>query len=115
MNEITSFRTPVRPIGSLVPLFLGGIVMLVVSVSLKISVGAVQIPTGTVWGVLIGKLLPELVETTWSKGRKAIVWDIRFPRASGDDGGSGIGHCRGAHSGRDAQSLGRSAPLGNVL
>ena len=54
--------------------------MLVVSLSLEISVGAVQISTGTVWGVLIGKLLPELVETTWSTGREAIVWDIRFLR-----------------------------------
>tara|TARA_B110000008_G_scaffold81817_1_gene83607 strand:- start:269 stop:1252 length:984 start_codon:yes stop_codon:yes gene_type:complete len=56
-------------------------VMLVVSLSIAISVGAVQISIGTVWGVLLGKLSPELVETTWSKGREAIVWDIRFPRA----------------------------------
>ena len=81
MSEITSSRPPVRPIGSLVPLVLGGMVMLVVSLSIAISVGAVQISTGTVWGVLLGKLSPELVETTWSKGREAIVWDIRFPRA----------------------------------
>ena len=81
MSEITSSRAPVRPIGSLVPLVLLGMVMLVVSLSIAISVGAVQISTGTVWGVLLGKLSPELVETTWSKGREAIVWDIRFPRA----------------------------------
>ena len=81
MSEITSSRAPVRPIGSLVPLVLGGMVMLVFSLSIAISVGAVQISTGTVWGVLLGKLSPELVETTWSKGREAIVWDIRFPRA----------------------------------
>ena len=55
--------------------------MLVLSLSIAISVGAVQISTGTVWGVLLSKLSPELVETTWSKGREAIVWDIRFPRA----------------------------------
>ena len=55
MSEITSSQAPVRPIGSLFPLVLGGIVMLVVSVSIEISVGAVQIPTGTVWGVLMGK------------------------------------------------------------
>ena len=81
MSEITSSRAPVRPIGSLVPLVLGGMVMLVVSLSIAVSVGAVQISTGTVWGVLLSKLSPELVETTWSKGREAIVWDIRFPRA----------------------------------
>jgi len=56
-------------------------VMLVVSLSIAISVGVVQISTGTVWGVLLSKLSPELVEATWSKGREAIVWDIRFPRA----------------------------------
>lgn len=81
MSEITSSRAPVRPIQSLVPLVLGSMVMLVVSLSIAISVGAVQISTGTVWGVLLSKLSPELVETTWSKGREAIVWDIRFPRA----------------------------------
>lgn len=81
MSEITSSRAPVRPTQSLVPLVLGGMVMLVVSLSIAISVGAVQISTGTVWGVLLGKLSPGLVETTWSKGREAIVWDIRFPRA----------------------------------
>ena len=81
MSEITSSRAPVRPTQSLVPLVLGSMVMLVVSLSIAISVGAVQISTGTVWGVLLSKLSPELVETTWSKGREAIVWDIRFPRA----------------------------------
>ena len=81
MSEITSSRAAVRPIQSLVPLVLGGMVMLVFSLSIAISVGAVQISTGTVWGVLLGKLSPELVQTTWSKGREAIVWDIRFPRA----------------------------------
>ena len=81
MSEITSSRVPVRSIQSLVPLVLGSMVMLVFSLSIAISVGAVQISTGTVWGVLLSKLSPELVETTWSKGREAIVWDIRFPRA----------------------------------
>ena len=35
----------------------------------------------TVWGVILSKLSPELVEPTWSKGREAIVWDIRLPRS----------------------------------
>ena len=54
---------------------------LVVSVSVAVSVGAVSVPTGTVWGVLADKLAPGVVEPDWSKGREAIVWDIRFPRA----------------------------------
>ncbi|MEL6689415.1 MAG: iron ABC transporter permease [Pseudomonadota bacterium] len=60
---------------------LGGLVALLVSLSIAISVGAVPVSTGTVWGVLANKLSPGLVEQTWSKGREAIVWDIRFPRA----------------------------------
>ncbi len=59
---------------------LGGIALLA-SVSLAISVGAVSIPVATVWGVLVDQLLPGAIEPSWSKGRAAIVWDIRFPRA----------------------------------
>lgn len=54
---------------------------LVISLSCAISFGAVPVSTGTVWGVLTNKLLPGLVEQTWSAGREAIVWDIRAPRA----------------------------------
>lgn len=61
-------------------LLLGGL-LLIASVSVSISVGAVSIPTGTVWSILAGRAFPELVEPFWSKGREAIVWDIRFPRA----------------------------------
>ena len=57
------------------------ILALVVSVSVAVSVGAVSIPTETVWGVLTAKIAPGTVEADWSKGREAIVWDIRFPRA----------------------------------
>ena len=45
------------------------------------SVGAVSTPLRTVWGVLLNKLSPGLVEQTWSQGRAAIVWEIRVPRA----------------------------------
>ncbi|NIZ12048.1 iron ABC transporter permease, partial [Phaeobacter sp. HF9A] len=62
-------------------LALCGAVVLLLSLSIAISVGAVPIPTSTVWGVLADKLSPGLVEQSWSKGRAAIVWDIRFPRA----------------------------------
>ena len=55
--------------------------MLVVSLSLAVSVGAVPIPLGTVWGVVLNKLSPGIIEETWSRSREAIVWEIRFPRA----------------------------------
>lgn len=59
----------------------GGVAMLVVSLSLAISVGAVSVSQGTVWSVLVNKLVPGTIEQSWTAGREAIVWDIRFPRA----------------------------------
>ena len=49
--------------------------------SLAVSVGAVPVSTGTVWGILSNKVYPGLIEQTWSSGREAIVWEIRLPRA----------------------------------
>ncbi len=60
---------------------LGGVAALAVSLSIAISVGAVPVPAGTVWGVLANKLWPGTVDQTWSDGREAIVWNIRFPHA----------------------------------
>jgi iron complex transport system permease protein len=57
------------------------VLILLASVTVAVSVGAVSIPASTVWGVVLNKISPDLIETTWSKGRTAIVWDIRFPRA----------------------------------
>jgi iron complex transport system permease protein len=62
-------------------LLVGGMLVLLVSLSIAVSVGAVAIPAGTVWGVLANKLSPGIVEQTWNQGREAIVWNIRFPRA----------------------------------
>ena len=56
-------------------------VLLLISTSLAVSVGAVPVSTGTVWGILSNKVQPGLIEQTWSSGREAIVWEIRLPRA----------------------------------
>lgn len=61
--------------------YAGGFVALIVSLSFAISVGAVPVPQSTVWSILFNKLVPGVLEETWAKGREAIVWDIRFPRA----------------------------------
>lgn len=58
-----------------------GLVVLLISVTFAVGVGAISIPPSTVWGVFASKLAPDLIEQTWSAGREAIVWDIRFPRA----------------------------------
>ncbi|MEL6682035.1 MAG: iron ABC transporter permease [Pseudomonadota bacterium] len=71
----------VRRLGGPYTLLIGGVSLLLVSLSFAISVGAVPIPLGTVWGVFLNKLSPDLVEQTWSQGREAIIWEIRFPRA----------------------------------
>jgi len=58
-----------------------GLCALGLSILVAVAVGAVTVPLPTVVGVLANKLVPGLVEATWSTGREAIVWDIRFPRA----------------------------------
>ena len=58
-----------------------GLAALAVSLLFAVAVGAVQVPLGTVTGVLANKLIPGLVDANWTAGREAIVWDIRFPRA----------------------------------
>ncbi|WP_421859255.1 FecCD family ABC transporter permease [Oricola sp.] len=59
----------------------GGVVVLLASISFAVSVGAVHIPSSTVWGVIVNQIAPDTVPVTWSAGREAIVWDIRLPRA----------------------------------
>ena len=59
----------------------GAIIILLISLSVAISVGSVPVHLSTVWSVILNKLSPEIVQQTWSKGREAIIWDIRFPRA----------------------------------
>ncbi len=60
---------------------LGGFIALAASVSIAIAVGAVSVPLHTVWGVVLDHIWPGWITVDWSKGRDAIVWDIRFPRA----------------------------------
>ena len=80
----TPLSTPVHPALRLTrraALALGGGGVLLVAILTAVSVGAVAVPLGTVWGVLANHLLPGLVTPDWTPGREAIVWDIRFPRA----------------------------------
>ena len=60
---------------------LGAFVMLGLSLSMAISLGAASVPFSTVWGVFFDRIGLPILEPDWSKGRAAIVWDIRFPRA----------------------------------
>ena len=58
-----------------------GIAILLASLSIAVSVGAVVVPVETVWGILVNKAAPGAVAVDWSGGREAIVWNIRLPRA----------------------------------
>lgn len=58
-----------------------GVALLFVSVSVAVSIGAVSIPLGTVWGVILEKVAPGLITPNWPVGHASIVWDIRLPRA----------------------------------
>ena len=60
---------------------LSGIAILLASLSIAVSVGAVVVPVETVWGILVNKAAPGAVAVDWSGGREAIVWNIRLPRA----------------------------------
>lgn len=69
-------RTGVMPF-----VLIAGFITLVLSITVAIGVGAVPVSPSTVWGVVLNKTFPDLIEETWSRGREAIVWEIRFPRA----------------------------------
>jgi len=75
-TRLSTLPRPVRAAG-----WLTGCAALLLSISAAISLGAVAIPLGTVWGVLLDRAAPGLIEPGWSAGRAAIVWDIRLPRA----------------------------------
>lgn len=54
--------------------------LLILSVGLAVSVGAVSIPFATVWRIALSHVTPGWVIPDWSTGRDSIVWQIRFPR-----------------------------------
>jgi len=55
--------------------------LLVISVTIAVSMGSVEIPFKHVWAILINKIVPGTFEQLWSKGHESIIWNIRFPRA----------------------------------
>ncbi len=62
-------------------LIICGLMILLLSLSLAVSIGTVPIPISTVWAILSNKVWPGLIEQTWTQGKESIVWEIRFPRA----------------------------------
>ncbi len=67
---------------SVSPMLFGvGLLILFLSISIAVSVGAVQIPISTVWSIVVNNLLAGTIDKTWSNGHEAIVWEIRLPRS----------------------------------
>lgn len=60
---------------------LASLAAVLLSILMAVSIGAIAIPLSTVWGVVLNQFVPDMVPATWSPGRAAIIWDIRFPRA----------------------------------
>lgn len=81
MSEISDQNLKLNSFSPMTILYLFGFGVLLVSLSIAISVGAVPVSLKTVFGVLINKFIPNFVEPYWSMGHEAIVWEIRFPRA----------------------------------
>ncbi|QYK43313.1 MAG: iron ABC transporter permease [Paracoccaceae bacterium] len=80
MVDLTAPSSLARRIGAGTGIALAAAAVLLVSAVVAVSVGAVAIPLGTVWGVALDRILPGVVTPDWSAGRANIVWEIRFPR-----------------------------------
>jgi iron complex transport system permease protein len=80
MVDATALPLLARKIGKGTGIVLAAAAVLLVSIIVAVSVGAVAIPLGTVWGVALDRILPGIVTSDWSAGRANIVWEIRFPR-----------------------------------
>ncbi len=57
------------------------IVALFFSISIAVSVGAVSIPLTQTWAIIANNLNLADIEPSWSRGKAAIVWQVRLPRA----------------------------------
>lgn len=80
MTQTTTITHPKKVRGPWIAGLLAAIALFG-SLSIAVSVGAVAVPLETVWGILINKIAPDTIAQDWSRGREAIVWDIRLPRA----------------------------------
>jgi iron complex transport system permease protein len=80
MVDATAPASLARRIGTGTGIALVAGLVLIASVVVAVSLGAVAIPLGTVWGVALDRILPGLATLDYSAGRANIVWEIRFPR-----------------------------------
>lgn len=55
--------------------------ILLLSIIVAVSVGAVPIPMATVWGISIDRIMLGVIEADWTNSRARIVTEIQFPRS----------------------------------
>ena len=79
-GTVADVTTPLRRYGLRVGLWLMAAAVLILSVIIAVSVGAVPIPAATVWGIALDRIWPGSVTPDWSASRANIVMEIRFPR-----------------------------------
>lgn len=77
----TRVGAPARRAFVMPSLTAAGVAVLLLSISVAVSLGAVAVPLGTVWGIMADRILPGLLTPDWTTGQAAIVWEIRLPRA----------------------------------
>ncbi|MFG1694787.1 FecCD family ABC transporter permease [Nonomuraea sp. NPDC049309] len=54
---------------------------IVASTWLAVSIGAVRVAPGQVWGIVVDRLVPGALPRTWTPVQEQIVWEFRLPRA----------------------------------
>lgn len=58
-----------------------GLVLLALSISLAVSLGAVRVPLRAVWGIVGHHVAPGVIaHAGWETAHEAIVWQLRLPR-----------------------------------
>jgi iron complex transport system permease protein len=69
-------------------------VLVMVAATAGIAFGSVPLPPGQVWGILLHRLLPSMVDPSWAPVRETIVIDVRVPRVLlGGVVGAGLSVC----------------------
>ncbi|MGG1658773.1 FecCD family ABC transporter permease [Brevibacillus sp. NRS-1366] len=61
---------------------IGLLVLLVLSITIAVTLGSVEINPATVWKIALSHVpgISKWIFVDWSKGEQTIIWDIRFPR-----------------------------------
>lgn len=89
MSNRTLVTGPRRWLVHHMPLFIVALsVLLMLTMAVAVTMGAICIPLDLVWGVVASHIAPGSVPVTWSPGRHNIVAAVATPRAGRVDVGA---------------------------